>query len=308
MAPARPYWKGYLRLALVTCPVALYSGTSSTERVSFRQVNKKTGNRLRQQLVDEVTREPVESEDKGRGYEYAKGAYILVDDDELDAIAVESNHTIDINSFVPRDQIDERYLESPYYLTPNDEVGQEAFAVIREAMRGKDMVALARIVLAKREHVVMIEPWEKGLVATVLRYPYEIRNTKEYFDEIPDIKVASDMLKLAEHILKTKTEDFDPSKFVDHYEEAVVEMLKKKQAGVTVPKGKTNEQPRNVINLMDALRRSVASDKATRPQAKKGKKRIEGQREMLLPIPGKRAKEATAKPAARPSTRQRKTG
>jgi DNA end-binding protein Ku len=258
--------------------------------------------------VDEVTRDPVESEDKGRGYEYAKGAYILVEDDELDAIAVESNHTIDIDSFVPRDQIDERYLESPYYLTPNDDVGQEAFAVIREAMRGKDMVALARIVLAKREHVVMIEPWEKGLVATVLRYPYEIRDTKEYFDDIPDIKVAADMLKLAEHILKTKTEDFDPSKFVDHYEEAVVEMLKKKQAGMTVPKGKASELPRNVINLMDALRRSVASDKAAKPQPKKGKKRIEGQREMLLPIPGKKAKETAAKAVARPSARQRKTG
>jgi DNA end-binding protein Ku len=307
MAPARPYWKGYLRLALVTCPVALYSGTSSTERVSFRQVNKRTGNRLRQQLADEVTRQPVESEDKGRGYEYAKGAYLLVDDDELEAIAIESNHTIDIDSFVPRDQIDARYLESPYYLTPNDDVGQEAFAVIREAMRGKDMVALARIVLAKREHVVMIEPWEKGLVATVLRYPYEIRDTKEYFDEIPDIKVAPDMLKLAEHILTTKTEDFDPSRFVDHYEEAVVEMLKKKQAGMTVPKGKASEQPRNVINLMDALRRSVAADKAAKPQAKKGKKRIEGQREMLLPIPGKKGKEV-AKPAARAATRQKKAG
>src|SRR5215472_12676558 len=129
MAPARPYWKGYLRLALVTCPVALYSGTSSTERVSFRQVNKKTGNRLRQQLVDEVTREPVEAEDKGRGYEYSKNAFILVDDEELEAVAVESTHTIEIGSFVPRQQIDERYLDSPYYIVPNDEVGQEAFAV-----------------------------------------------------------------------------------------------------------------------------------------------------------------------------------
>jgi DNA end-binding protein Ku len=309
MAPARPYWKGYLRLALVTCPVALYSGTSSAERVSFRQVNKKTGNRLRQQLVDEVTREPVESPDKRRGYEYAKGAYHLIEDDELDAIAIESNHTIEIDSFVPRDQIDERYLESPYYLTPNDDVGQEAFAVIREAMRGKDMVALARIVLAKREHVVMIEPWEKGLVATVLRYPYEIRDAKEYFDEIPDMKVEPDMLKLAEHILKTKTEDFDPSKFVDHYEEAVVEMLKKKQAGTALPKGKANEPSRNVINLMDALRKSVASEKVERPQAKKSKKRIEGQREMLLPIPGRRNnKEVATKAFARPIARQKKTG
>ncbi|HTC03567.1 MAG TPA: Ku protein, partial [Xanthobacteraceae bacterium] len=150
MAPGRPYWKGYLKLALVSCPIALYTAASSSERVSFRQINKKTGNRLRQQLVDEVTREPVETEDKGRGYEYAKGAYIEIDDDEIDAIAVESNHTIEIDSFVPRAQIDERYLDSPYYIIPNDQVGQEAFAVIRDAMRGKAMVALARVVLAKR--------------------------------------------------------------------------------------------------------------------------------------------------------------
>jgi DNA end-binding protein Ku len=151
VAAARPYWKGYLKLALVSCPIAVYPRTSSTERVSFRQINKKTGNRLRQQLVDEVTREPVEAEDKGRGYEYSKGAFLPVEDDELDAVAIESNHTIEVDSFVPREQIDERYLDSPYYITPNDKVGQEAFAVVREAMRGKEMVALARIVLAKRE-------------------------------------------------------------------------------------------------------------------------------------------------------------
>ncbi len=230
MAPARPYWKGYLRLSLVTCPIAVYTATSSTERVSFRQVNKKTGNRLRQQLVDEVTREPVANEDKGRGYEYSKNAYILVDDEELDAVAVESTHTIEIDSFVPRKQIDERYLDSPYYITPDDKVGQEAFAVIREAMRGKDMVALARIVLSKRERVIMLQPWDKGLMGTTLRYSYEIRDAKEYFDDLPNIKVAPEMLKLAQHILQTKAADFDPSQFVDHYEEAVVEMLKKKHA------------------------------------------------------------------------------
>jgi DNA end-binding protein Ku len=156
MAPARPYWKGYLKLSLVSCPIALYTGTSSTERVSFRQINKKTGNRLRQQLIDEVTRDSVEGEDKGRGYEYSKNAYIPVDDDELDAIAIESNHTIEIDSFVPREQIDERYLDSPYYIMPNDQVGQEAFAVIREAMRGKGMAALGRVVLAKRERVIAL--------------------------------------------------------------------------------------------------------------------------------------------------------
>src|SRR5580658_5761808 len=176
MAPGRPYWKGYLKLALVSCPIALYTASTSTERVSFRQINKKTGNRLRQQLVDEVTREPVESFDKGRGYEYAKGAYIQVEDEELDAVAVESSQTIEIDSFVPREQIDERYLDSPYYLTPSEEVGQEAFAVIREAMRGKGMVALGRVVLSKRERVIMLQPWGKGLLGATLRYPYEVRD------------------------------------------------------------------------------------------------------------------------------------
>ena len=191
MAPARPYWKGYLKLSLVSCPIALYTGTSSTERVSFRQINKKTGNRLRQQLVDEVTREPVEGEDKGRGYEYAKNAYIPVDDDELDAVAIESNHTIEIDSFVPREQIDERYLDSPYYIMPNDQVGQEAFAVIREAMRGKGMAALGRVVLGKRERAIMLQPWNKGLMGTTLRYPYEIRDATEYFEDIPERKTRA---------------------------------------------------------------------------------------------------------------------
>ena len=203
---------------------------------SFRQINKKTGNRLRQQLVDEVTREPVEGEDKGRGYEYAKNAYIPVDDDELDALAVESKHTIEIDSFVPREQIDERYLDSPYYITPDGQVGQDAFAVIREAMRGKDMVALGRVVLAKRERVIMLQPWDKGLMATTLRYPYEIRDAKEYFDDIPDVKVEPDMLKLAQHILQSKATDFDPSQFVDHYEEAVVDYAQEeagRPAGIT---------------------------------------------------------------------------
>jgi DNA end-binding protein Ku len=277
--------------------------------VSFRQINKKTGNRLRQQLVDEVTREPVGTEDKGRGYEYSKGAYILVEDEELEAVQIESSHTIEIDSFVPREQVDERYLDSPYYLSPNDKVGQEAFAVIREAMRDKGMVALGRIVLAKRERVIMLEPWEKGLVGMTLRYPYEVRDAKEYFDEIPDIKVAPDMLKLAEHILESKKGDFDPSQFVDHYEEAVTEMLKKKQAGIPAPREHAAPRPQNVVNLMDALRRSIAEEKRAAAPVKKGRKRIAGQTEMLLSIPGKKGKEAAAKkPLARPGTRQKKAG
>ena len=306
--PARPYWKGYLKLSLVSCPIALYTASSSTERVSFRQINKKTGNRLRQQLVDDVTREPIGNWDKGRGYEYSKNAYIPVDDDELDAIAIESNHTIEIDSFVPREQIDERYLDSPYYIMPNDQVGQDAFAVIREAMRGKGMAALGRVVLAKRERVIMLQPWDKGFMGTTLRYPYEIRDSKEYFDDIPNTKVAPDMLNLAEHILESKEADFDPSQFVDHYEEAVVDILKKKQAGIMVSREHAAPPPQNVVNLMDALRRSIQQEKRATVRPKRGRKRIEGQTEMLLAIPGKKGKEAVAKPGGRPSARQKKAG
>ena len=325
MAP-RPYWKGYLKLSLVSCPIALHSATSSSERVAFRQINKQTGNRLRQQLVDEVTREVVESADKGRGYEYAKGSFIPVEDEELDAVAVESNHTIEIDKFVPHAQIDERYLDATYYMTPNDQVGQEAFAVIREAMRGKEMVGLGRVVLAKRERVIMLQPWEKGLMGTTLRYANEVRPASEYFDDISDVKVTGEMLKLAEHILETKEAEFDPETFVDQYETAVVEMLQQKQAGIAVPKEKAADAPRNVINLMDALRKSVESGKRTKAEGKpaakaaaadkaapkKGKKRVEGQREMLLPIAGKgqgkAAKSATRETAKERPAAKRKAG
>jgi DNA end-binding protein Ku len=315
MAPARPYWKGYLRLSLVSCPIALYTATSSTERVSFRQINRKTGNRLRQQMVDEATREPVDSEDKARGYEYAKNSFIIIDDEELEAIEVESNHTIEIDSFIPRADVDERFHDSPYYLVPNDAVGVEAFAVIREAMRGKKMAALGRVVLAKRERVIMLQPWDRGLLGTTLRYPYEVRDAKEYFDDIPDVKLAPDMLKLAEHIIATKEAEFDPSKFVDHYEEAVVAMLKEKQAGLPVRRDHAAVPPPNVINLMDALKRSIAGHRTAASfdgpavGPKKGKKRAEGQREMLLPLPGKKAKEPeVAKPAVKASSRRKKAG
>jgi DNA end-binding protein Ku len=309
MAPARAFWKGYLKLSLVSCPIALYTGTSPTERVSFRQINKKTGNRLRQQLVDEVTREPVEGDDKGRGYEYAKNVYIPVDDGELDALAVESKHTIEIDSFVPRELIDQRYLDTPYYITPDGQVGQDAFAVIREAMRGKGMVALGRVVLAKRERVIMIEPRDKGLMATTLRYPYEIRDAKEYFDDIPDVKVEPDMLKLAQHILQSKATDFDPLQFVDRYEEAVVAMLNTKQAGLPVSRERVTPRLQNAVNLMEALRLSIAHErKATAAPSKKARKRIGGQGEMLFPISGKKSKQPTAEPAERATLVMRRRG
>ena len=306
MAP-RPYWKGYLKLSLVACPVAVFTATTSSERVSFRQINRQTGNRLRQQLVDDVTREPVDAADKIRGYEVDKNVYVQVEDEEIEALQVESNHTIDIDSFVPRAQIDERYHDSTYYIAPNDQVGREAFGVIREAMRGKDMVALGRIVLAKRERVIALQPWENGLLGTTLRYAYEVRNAAEYFDEIPTAKIPKDMLQLAEHILESKTGDFDPNTFVDHYEEAVVDMLKRKQAGAPVSKQKAVAPASNVVNLMDALKRSVAAEKDSAKAAPGKKAKSKGKPDELrrqpqfkFPIEGGKAKQpkAAAAPAA----------
>jgi DNA end-binding protein Ku len=259
---SRAYWKGYLKLSLVSCPIALSPATSDTARVSFRQINKKTGNRLRYQHVDDETREPVDSEDRGRGYEIDKGVYVPVEDAELEALQVESTHTIDIDSFVPAAQIDKRFYDSPYYIVPTDNVGQEAFAVIRDAMKGKGMVALGRIVLNKRERVIALEPYGKGILATTLHYAYEVRKADEYFEDIADLKIPGEMLKLAEHILETKRADFDPSKFEDRYETAVIELLRKKQAGFKPPKGKESAvAPRNVINLMDALKASIQAEK-----------------------------------------------
>jgi DNA end-binding protein Ku len=296
MAPARPFWKGYLKLSLVSCPVALYAGTSTTERVSFRHINRQTGNRLRQQLVDKVTCELVEG--RGRRYKYAKNAHIPVDDYELDAIALASTHTIDIDSFVPREQIDQRYLDDPYYLTPSERAGQEAYAVIREAMRDKRMVALGRIVLAKRERIIMIEPWRAGLIATTLRYPYEIRDAKDYFDDIADIALKPEMLKLAEQILHSKAADFDPSQ----YEEAVIELFKKEQAGVPVSRERAPTRPQNTMDLMDALRGSVA-------QGRSGSippRRSERQGETGPSCPGERDQTPGPGPTNRPSVRGRR--
>jgi DNA end-binding protein Ku len=276
MAP-RAYWKGYLKLSLVSCPIALYPASSSSERVSFNRINKKTGNRLKQQMVDAETGEPVERDDIARGYEYAKGQYILVEDDELAKIKIESTHTVDIDSFVPRAEIDDRYLDSPYYIAPTDQVGQEAFSVIRDAMSEKKMVGLARVVLTRREHVVMLEPFDKGLLATTLRYPYEVRGETEYFEDIPDLKLPAEMMKLAAHIVDTKAGHFDPKSFEDHYEKALVNLLKSKQAGLPIETVEEKTAPR-VINLMDALKASIdasakkpaaASTGTRRPAAKK---------------------------------------
>ena len=266
MAP-RAYWKGYLKLSLVSCPIALFPAASSSERVSFNRINKKTGNRIKQQQVDGETGQPVDREDVVRGYEIAKGQYLQVEDEEIEKLQIESSHTIDIDSFVPRTEIDERYLDSPYYIAPTDQVGLEAFAVIRDAIRDKKMVALGRVVLNRRERVVMLEPYEKGLLAVTLRYQYEIRDAAAYFSDIPDLKLPGEMKELAAHIVDSKSAKFDPAKFEDHYESALVELLRAKQAGAIVQPRKEEAQPQRVINLMDALRKSIGAETKKKPAA-----------------------------------------
>ena len=255
MAP-RPNWKGYLKLSLVSCPVALYPATSTSQRIRFNIINRETGNRIRNEVVDTETGDPVPQEDRVKGYQFEKGEYVLVEEDELDNVALESTHTIDIEQFVPMSEVDRIYLDESFYLVPQDEMGQEAFAVIREAMKKDDLVGLARVVIYRREHLLLLAPRGKGLMATALRYKSDVRAEKNYFDEIKDVKVTPDMLKLAVQILESKRGHFDPSKFEDRYENALMQLIDAKRSGKKPPVV-SEAKPSNVINLMDALRKSA---------------------------------------------------
>jgi DNA end-binding protein Ku len=254
MAP-RANWKGYLRLSLVSCPIALYPATSEREKIRFHNLNSETGNRVRMRRVDEETGDEVPYEQIVSGYEVGKGQYIEVTDDELDAIALESTRTIDIDTFVPKKEIDQLYTIRPYYIAPEGKVGIDAFAVIRDLIEETDKVALGRVVLTSREHVIALEPRGKGLMGTLLRYPYEVRDESDYFDDISAGHVTKEMLDIAKHIVQTKSGHFKPEEFEDHYEEALKETLRKKQAGQKITPAKV-QKPTNVVNLMDALRKS----------------------------------------------------
>jgi len=273
----RAYWKGYLKLSLVSCPIALFPATSEREKISFHQVNKETGHRIRYKKVDAETGDEVDNADIVKGYEIAKGEYIEVEPNELEAVAIESKHVIDIDEFVSRNEIDELYLRDPYYIVPDGEVGQQAFAVIREAIRKEGMVALGKVVFTSREHIIALEARGKGLLGLTLRYPYEVRDEKDYFDTIEDEKIPKDMIDLAVHIVETKTGHFKPQQFKDEYEDALKDLLRRKQKGEKIERPK-ERAPSNVINLMDALRQSLkaggssARRSASRPSARAAKK------------------------------------
>jgi DNA end-binding protein Ku len=298
----RANWKGFLRLSLVTCPVAPYPATSESEKISFNQLDRKTGHRIKYAKVDADTGEEVANEDIVKGYKVDTDTFVEVTKEELENVALESTRTIEIDEFVDRIEIDPRYLIRRYYLRPDGKVGHDAFAVIRETIREMEKVAIGRVVLTNREHIIALEPMDKGPIGTLLRYPYEVRDPQEYFDEIDDVKFTKDMLDLAMHIMDQKSGWFEPDKFEDQYETALVDLINQRRAGKPItPK----ERPRgeNVVDLMDALRRSIggaaAATQAPNKPAKKSRK-SPGQKEMLMSIVGKKpAKEGTAKkPAA----------
>ncbi|SDJ52918.1 DNA end-binding protein Ku [Bradyrhizobium sp. Rc2d] len=285
--------------------MALYPATSESEKISFNQLNRQTGHRIKYLKLDADTGDEVPNEDIVKGYELDKGQYIEVTKEELEEIALESTRTIEIDEFVDKADIDPRYLIRPYYIRPDGKVGHDAFAVIRETIREMDKVAIGRVVLTNREHIIGLEPLHKGLVGTLLRYPYEVRSEQEYFDEIQDVKVTKDMLDLAKHIVNQKAGRFDPEKFEDHYESALVELINQKRAGKPITP-KERPPAGNVVDLMEALRRSVGREAAqteSKKPGKKPKKASSGQKEMLMPIAGKKpAKEA----AARKSSKQQR--
>lgn len=272
MAAGRAYWKGYLKLSLVTCPVALFPATSVSEKTHFHQINRKTGNRLRQQMVDEQTGKVVDKDDKARGYELSKGTYVEIEPEELEAVEVESTHTIEFASFVPGEEIDKRYFDHPYYIVPDGKTGEEAYAVIRDAMKDKGRVALARIVFANREHIMAIEPWGKGLLGTTLRYEDEVRDDKAAFKAVANPKVDKEMVELASHILDKMAGHFDTSTFKDEYEHALRKLVQRKASGKKIERPEQPQDRSNVIDLMAALRQSVGQgSKKSAPTKPKGK-------------------------------------
>src|SRR6476469_802398 len=262
MAP-RAYWKGYLRLSLVSCPIQLFPAASEREKVRFHQLNRDTGNRIRYRKVDADTGDEVAADEIVKAYEISKGNYIEMEPDELDAVEIESTRMIDIDQFVPKKEIDELYISNPYYIVPDGDVGLQAFAVIREAIKKENVVALGKIVFTNREHIIALEPRSKGLMGVTLRYPYEIRDEKDYFDDIPNESVPKDMLELATHIVQSKAGHFHPEKFEDRYENALRELIKRKQQGKPLEKAKERE-PAKVIDLMEALRKSAGKDALAR--------------------------------------------
>jgi DNA end-binding protein Ku len=266
----RPTWKGYLKLSLVTCGVELSNATTHSEKVSFRVINRATGNTVTRQYLDSVTGKSVDDKNEIKGYEVEDDKFLLFEEDEIDAVQIESSHTLSLDSFVSKSEIGQIYFDTPYYLTPSDKVSEEAFAVIRDALATKKMAGLARMVLFRRERPVMIEALGKGMLLTTLRYDNTVRKPETAFDGIGKVKIDEEMIDLATHIIDKKKGRFDPSKFEDKYEKALQGLIDAKKAGKKPVAVAEPARPSNVVNLFDALKKSLASEGGA-PAAKSSK-------------------------------------
>ncbi len=286
MAP-RASWKGYLKLSLVSCPVRLYPAVSASERIAFNQLHKQTHNRINMKPVDPELG-LVERSDLVRGYEYEDKQYVIIDDADLDAVRIESSHTLNIEAFVDEDEVDVIYQDAPYYLAPDGAMAEETFVVLREAMRKSGKLAIARLVLSSRERVVTIGARDGGMFVCTLRNPSEVRSTAEYFKDIPDTKPDPEMLELANKLIEQKVTKFDPKNYEDRYEAALMQMIREKLKGHKPIHAAAPERG-NVINLMDALKASLGQAK---PPARSKPKAAP-------------AAKAPAKPAAKPAARKK---
>lgn len=266
MAP-RANWKGVLKVGEVTCPVALYTAASTSERIAFHTINRATGHRIHRQFVDSDTGKPVEKDDQVKGYEVSSGDYVVLEPDEVAAAVPGSDKMLDVSAFIAWGEIDNVYFDKPYYLAPADKTAEEAFVLIREGLRAKKVVAIAATVLFRRVRTVLIRARGSGLIATTLNFDYEVRSADKAFDDVPDLTVKGEMLDLAEHIIKTKKGKFDPSTFEDRYEAALAEVVQAKIEGRKIERPE-EPKPGKVIDLMAALKESAGLAKKRTAKAK----------------------------------------
>lgn len=286
MAP-RATWRGSLEFSVVRCNVGLFTATSTSERISFHTLNRSTGNRLRQRMVDSESGEVVEKEDQVRGFEVSKGEYIVVSDEELSRLKIQPDKAIEIEGFVPRAQVDQVYLDGDNYVAPSDRVSEESFVLLRDAMRAKDVAALGRVVLYGRERILLVTPRKDGMLANRLYFSYEVRSDAAVFDDIPDVELPRELLQVTLDLVERRIRHFDPNEYEDRYEKALAELIRAKQEGRAFEQRKAEVPASNVVNLLDALR-SVAAEEAGSP-AKRPKR----------PSRPRAQKEAPARRAAR---------
>ena len=269
---ARSIWKGYLRLSLVNCSVALYPAVTAANKVHFHKLNRETGNRLRMRMVDEETGEEVPREQQVKGYQISKGSTVEVEEEDLEKIALESTRVMEITKFVPREEIDPLYFDRPYFLAPNDDASQEAFAVIRDAMRKKEIGALATVIMHERDHVVLLEPRDSGMLATTLRSPEEVRDAKDVFRGTKS-KVGGELLEVAQMLIEKRMGKFQPSEFQDHYEAALKALIKAKKAGRKIKEFEPPEMPAKPSSVLEALRESLKQGGGAHPRRARGARR-----------------------------------